>query len=113
MRIDWRTDKDAPNGRVIDLDTLQPISGTHGACFMVDEETGEWSRYRSRKSGFVLGPRLELNIEHGRGRVKFFSQDHTYAIIVNRPHLGTLAAKLKRMRLQEESRWRNLSTGAL
>ena len=42
MRIDWRTDKNAPAPcRVIRTDTGECLS----PCAMADEETGEYERY--------------------------------------------------------------------
>jgi hypothetical protein len=72
VRIDWRTDKNAQNGGVVDLDTMQPISGPDGFCCFVDEATGEWKRYVCCDGKPVRGPDGMLLVESGVGRVKFF-----------------------------------------
>lgn len=72
MRIDWRTDKEAPLGMVVDLDTMTLISGPDGYCCFVDEETGEWKRYVKRNGKMLLGEDNRPVIESGKGRVKFF-----------------------------------------
>ena len=71
MRIDWRTDKNAPNGKVIDLDTGEFISGPQGYCCMVDEEKGEWARYKYVNHTPVIGKDGRMEVEYGKGRVKF------------------------------------------
>lgn len=71
MKIDWRTDTNAPVGRVIDLDTDEPISGPNGLCCFVNEETGEWKRYVFRDGKAQIGKDGKIVIECGRGRVKF------------------------------------------
>jgi hypothetical protein len=77
LRIDWQTwcyaqQGPPPAGRVVDLDTMTPISGPDGSCCFVDEGTGEWRRYVSRNGKYLAGPDGRLLVESGRGRVKFF-----------------------------------------
>ena len=73
LRIDWRDGaKNHPIGRVVDLDTIKPISGPDGFCCFVDEGTGEWKRYVIRDGKWVSGPDGRLLVESGKGRVKFF-----------------------------------------
>lgn len=72
VRIDWQNDKDAPIGRVVNLDNMEPISGVDGWCFFVDEATGEWKRYAARNGVPIFGEIGQIVIERGIGRVKFF-----------------------------------------
>ena len=76
VRIDWqnwpRDGGQAPQGRVVDLDTMKPISGPNGLCCFEDEETGTWKRYVFRDGKTVTGPDGRLLVESGSGRVKFF-----------------------------------------
>ncbi len=77
MRIDWqaadpREPRTLPHGRVVDMDTMTPISGPDGLCCFVDEETGEWRRYAARDGKFQIGPNGRIVVETGFGRVKFF-----------------------------------------
>ena len=73
VRIDWQDGLHTHlQGRVVDLDTMEPISGPDGFCCFVDEATGEWKRYMRRNGKMVIGPDGRLVVESGKGRVKFF-----------------------------------------
>ena len=76
MRFDWRNhglSKDpCPVGRVVDLDTGKPISGPEGLCCFVDEEAGEWRRYKFSNGKAVIGKDGRIEVESGKARVKFF-----------------------------------------
>src|SRR5205809_600620 len=80
MRFDWQKHGQThglnappcPVGRVVDLDTGEPISGPDGLCCFVDEEAGEWRRYKARDGKFVIAKDGRIEVESGRGRVKFF-----------------------------------------
>lgn len=73
LRIDWQSgEKNMPVGFVVDLDTMKPLSGPDGYCCFVDEATGEWKRYVYRDGLAVIGADGRLQVESGKGRVKFF-----------------------------------------
>ncbi len=85
MRIDWKSDPNAPRCRVINLDTGKQIP----FCAMADEETGEYEQWRTFPSaarvlapdgrvvtddgphfGFAIGPDHRPILDRGRARLK-------------------------------------------
>ena len=70
MRIDWRSDLNAPPCRVIDLDTGEQIL----YCVMADEETGEYERYqtsiRDGKVHFAVDDKHRLVTVNGKSRLQ-------------------------------------------
>jgi hypothetical protein len=79
MKIDWREPGSHPFGMVINVDTGNPISGPDGYCCYVDEEAGEWKRYKCINHKPVIGPDGCMVIEEGKGNVRFLQNDMVIA----------------------------------